>query len=108
MKNVKKFSEDKIVEQKHNAEVCTCYIVIKQRYLLKQKLLTYSLINYFNAVVRAPDNANTTFRNHPHSHDLRVQQMDIPNLGCHESRRESRMGGTGGVIRSALHAAVAA
>ena len=67
LKNVKKFSEDKIVEK--NAEVCTCYIVIKQRYLLKQKLLTYSLINYFNAMVRARDNANTTPRNNPHSND---------------------------------------
>jgi len=24
---------------------------------------------------------------------VRVQQMDIPERGCHESRRESRMGG---------------
>ena len=46
------------MEKRYNTEVCTCYIVIKRRYLLKQKLLTYSLTNYFKAVVRARDNAS--------------------------------------------------
>ena len=94
LKNVKKISEDKIVEkiQRWSLHVLyrhqtTSFAQTKFTYLLK-------LTNYFKAVVLASDNANTTPRNHTRIRmTVRVQQMDIPERGCHESRRESRMGG---------------
>ena len=89
-----KISEDKIVEkiQRWSLHVLyrhqtTSFAQTKVTYLLK-------LTNYFKAVVLARNNANTTPRNHTRIQmTVRVQQMDIPERGCHESRRESRMGG---------------